>query len=85
MDTHCLDVELPLQSQVGIRVINSIQLSPVAPDPTGCTWVAQAFWEDGRMVTLAFVREDIALSWLGTLSTAGNMGDRMRWLGTTGC
>ena len=36
MDTLCLDLELPLQSLVGIQVINAIQLGPVALDPTGC-------------------------------------------------
>ena len=72
MDTRCLDVELPLQSRVGIQVISSIQLGPVAPGPTGCAWAARAFdlhsngWEqDGRTVTLAFAREDIALGRLG--------------------
>ena len=50
MDTLCLDLELPLQSRVGIQVINGIQLGPVAPDPTGCARAARAFGlhSDGR-------------------------------------
>ena len=42
MDTLCLDLELPLQSRVGIQVINAIQLGPVAPDSAACAWAVRA-------------------------------------------
>ena len=50
MDALFLYLELPLQSRVGIQVINSIQLGPVASDPTGCAWAARPFdlYSDGR-------------------------------------
>ena len=37
MDTLCLDLELPLQSRVGIQVVKGNQVGPVAPNPTD--WV----------------------------------------------
>ena len=64
---------------------SSHQRHPTQSRRPRCAWAARAFQEDGRTVTLAFTRRDIALGWLGTLSTAGDTGDRMRWLGTTGC
>ena len=69
MDTHCLDVELPLQSRVGIQVINAIRLGPVTQIPLGVRGrrgrSTSAATAGSGTVTLACAREGIALGRLG--------------------